>query len=89
MSDVFQAGNGVPANFSDGTLKVSFNGSEYNRRYPVGSNTLGQVVSSLMSLKGIKTASVYSAGRKLTTDDSAKPASSFSEIDIVVKDSRG
>lgn len=87
--DVFHAGNGAPANFSDGYVKVSYNGQVSNSRYDVGSQTLGQMVNSLATNKGFRAFSVYADGQKLTTADSAKPASSFKEIDIVAKDARG
>lgn len=88
-NDVFHAGNGAPANFSDGTIKVSFNGAISNSRYAVGTKTLGQVIADLMAQKGYRSASAYADGRKLFTEDSAKPATSFKELDIVAKDARG
>lgn len=87
--DVFHVGNGAPANFPDGTIKVSFNGQVTHSRYSVGSNTIGQLLNSLATQKGVRTFSAYADGRKLTTADAGKPASEFKEVDIVAKDARG
>jgi hypothetical protein len=89
MSEVFQASNGAPANFNNGTVKLSVNGSLVSANYQAGSLTLGGVVDKEAKARGIRTFSVYADGRKLSTTDSARLATSFQEIDIVAKDARG
>lgn len=86
---VFHASNGEPANFANGTIALSVNGTLQNRAYAVGSMTLGNLVDNVARSKGIRTFSVYADGRKVTTSDASKPAASFKEVDIVAKDARG
>jgi hypothetical protein len=86
--EVFHVGNGAPANFNNGSVKLSING-QLKKTYNAGSQTLGAFVDSQAKAAGIRTFSVYADGRKLTTADSNSPASSFKEIDLVAKDSRG
>lgn len=89
-NDVFQVGNGVPANYSDGTIKVSVNGTLLNNRYQTGAMTIGQLVDQIAKSKGIRTFSVYvDGGRKLLTGEATKKATDFQEVDVVAKDSRG
>jgi hypothetical protein len=89
MSDeVFHASNGEPANFNTGNVNLSINGSSKGSRV-VGAMTVGQFIDSQARSAGIRTFSVYADGAKLTTADAAKLASTFQEIDIVAKDSRG
>jgi hypothetical protein len=87
--EVFHTENGGPANFNTGNIKLSVNGSVVSSRYAVGGNTIGSLVNQIARDRGIRTFSVYTDGRKLLTGDSAKPASSFTEVDIVAKDARG
>ncbi len=89
MSDVFHVENGGPANFATGNIKLSVNGSLVASRYAVGGNTIGSLVNQIAKERGIRTFSVYADGRKLLVGDSAKLASSFTEVDIVAKDARG
>jgi hypothetical protein len=90
MSDeVFHVGNGTPANFSTGKIKVSVNGTLYSDQYMVGSSTIGQILDQVARAKGIKAFTAYADGTKLLPVDSGKPATQFKEIDLVAKDSRG
>lgn len=88
-NDVFQVGNGSPANFSDGLIEVSVNGQVRNARAQAGTQTIGQFLSQQAQYYGVRTFSAYADGNKLYTSDSAKPASSFKKVDIVAKDARG
>jgi hypothetical protein len=88
-NEVFHTGNGAPANFNDGKIKLSVNGQVVSATYSVGALTIGQFVDQIARQKGIKTFSVYADGEKLTTEDAASLASTFTEVDIVAKDARG
>ena len=89
MSDVFHVGNGVPANYNDGTIKLSVNGTLSNAKYPTGGKAIGALVDEIAKARGIRAFSVYADGRKLTTANANDPAASFREVDVVAKDARG
>lgn len=88
-ASVFQVGNGAPANFNDGTIKVKVNGTIHSARYSCVGQTIGAVMNSVAQAKGIKAFTAYGDGSKLYPTDASKAATSFREVEIVTKDSRG
>lgn len=89
MSEVFDAGNGVPANFNDGTVKVAVNGSNKGNQRVNPGETLGAFLKRTAQTYGVRTFSAFADGRKLDTADAAKPLVGVTAIEIVAKDSRG
>jgi hypothetical protein len=87
---VFQVGNGAPANFSDGRVKVSVNGTA-KETAQAGTQTLGAFINAMATKYGVRTFSTYADGRKLTPQSSEinGPASAIKELELVAKDSRG
>jgi hypothetical protein len=93
MADVFDVGNGVPANFDDGTItvKVTVNGSNKGNLRSTPGQTVGAFLKYWAQSYSVRTFSAYADGRKLDTSDSSKlmASSGFKEIEIVAKDARG
>jgi hypothetical protein len=89
MSEVFEAGNGVAANFADGRVKLTVNGSEKSPLQSPAGETLGQFLKRAATLYGVRTFSAYADGRKLDTSDAAKSVTGIEQVTIVAKDSRG
>jgi acylphosphatase len=86
---IFQTGNGVPANFNDGTIKVVVNGSDKGRKPTTAGETLGQFLNRMASYFGVRTFSAYADGRKLETNAVNGPVTAVREVEITAKDSRG
>lgn len=89
MADVFTTGNGVPANFNDGSIEVTVNGSNKGRKAASAGETLGQFIDRMAKQYGVRTFSAYSSGRKLETSGVAGPATEHRAIELVAKDARG
>lgn len=88
-NDVFQTGNGAPANFSDGTIEVVVNGSSKGRKPVNSGETLGAFLNRQAQYFGIKSFSAYADDRKLEVNSVSGPASSVHKIELTAKDSRG
>jgi acylphosphatase len=89
MADVFQTGNGSPANFSDGTVEVVVNGSSKGRKATTNGETLGAFLNRQAQAYGIRTFTAYADGHKLETSGVNVPAASKQSIEITAKDARG
>lgn len=89
MSDVFDAGNGVPANFNDGTVEVKVNGSNKGRKTINSGETLGAFLKRMAQLYGVRTFTAYADGRKLDTSHASGSLTGYQSIEIVAKDARG
>lgn len=89
MSEVFDAGNGVPANFNDGTVELTVNKNSKGRQRVNPGETLGAFLKRSAQTYGVRTFSAFADGRKLDTADAAKPLTGIQSIEIIAKDSRG
>ena len=91
MSDstVFQTGNGVPANFNDGTIEVFVNSSNKGRHPALAGETLGQFLDRMAYKYGVRTFSAYADGRKLETSGVSGSAAAVKSIELTAKDARG
>jgi acylphosphatase len=89
MADVFQVGNGAPANFSDGTVEVVINGTTKGRKSTTSGETLGAFLNRQAQAYGVRTFTAYADGHKLETSQVNVPASSKQSIEITAKDARG
>jgi len=93
MAEVFDVGNGVPANFDDGTLtlQLTINGSKKPSFKSLPNETIGAFLKRAAQTYGVRTFSAYADGRKLDTSDASKAlaSSGFKEVEIVAKDARG
>jgi hypothetical protein len=89
VEEVFDAGNGVAANFSDGRVEVEVNSSSKGRIATTAGETLGAFLKRQAQTYGVRTFSAYADGLKLTTSDATKPMSGISKVSIVAKDARG
>lgn len=89
MADVFQTGNGVPANFNDGTVEVFVNGTSKGRKATTPGETLGQFLNRQAQSYGVRAFSAYADGRKLDTNGVSGPAVSVGKVEITAKDARG
>lgn len=89
MSDVFAVGNGVPANFNDGTVEVFVNGSSKGRKPLVAGETLGAFINRQAQAYGVRTFSAYADGRKLETSGVGGPVNGTQKLEITAKDARG
>lgn len=89
MADVFEAGNGVAANFSDGRVDLTVNGSKKSPFQSQPGETLGMFLKRAATYYGVRTFSAYADGRKLDTSDAAKSLADITAVEIVAKDSRG
>ena len=88
-TDVFDAGNGVAANFADGLVEVEVNGNSKGRINTNANETLGAFLKRQAQTYGVRTFSAYADGLKLSTADATKPMSGIEKVSIVAKDSRG
>lgn len=93
MSDVFDNGNGAPANFPTGAVDVTINGSKKPVAIPNGGETLGAFLKRISTNYGVRTYSAFVNGSKLDPTSSLLPqtpaAAHVTAIEIVAKDSRG
>jgi hypothetical protein len=89
MSDVFQTGNGVPANFNDGTVEVTVAGSNKGRKQINAGETLGQFLNRMAATYGVRTFSAYADGRKLDTSNVNVSAVGVQKLELIMKDARG
>ncbi len=86
---VFDVGNGEPANFKDGTVKLSVNGTLKEAHASAMGQTVGAFIKAKAQQYGVRTFNVYADGEKLTHGDADNQASDYNVIEIVAKDSRG
>ena len=89
MSDVFQVGNGVPANYDDGTVELVVNGTKKGRvRINPGEN-IGAFLTRQAQAYGVRTFSAFGDGRKLDTVEAKNALTGIKQIELVAKDARG
>lgn len=93
MSEVFDTGNGVPANFPTGSVSITINGSKKPNSTPNANETLGMFLKRIAQFYGVRTFSAFSNGGKLDTGSTLLTqtplAAHVTAIEIVAKDSRG
>ena len=94
MSEVFDVGNGVPANFNDGTVEVSVNGTSKGRQRIQSGEKTGAFLKRMAKTYGVRTYSAYVDDHKLDTEDVAaggdyENLNDAQKVSIVAKDSRG
>jgi hypothetical protein len=88
--EVFDVGNGVPANFNDGTFELEVNGSSKGRQRTVPGELVGALLKRMAQTYGVRTFTAYINDNKVTPADiGSYELGSVTKIGIVAKDSRG
>lgn len=87
--EVFETGNGSPANFTDGRVKVTVNGQAKGYTTVQPGETVGQLLTRQAQAYGVRRFSAFADGHKLTTNDASRAASGIQQVEIIAKDARG